>query len=235
NSVLRDTLRKRKSRKNESHEQRLEEFKANLTDDSNKDFQSEIDVDMNEPNILLPLPFTILEEFDKCPTCKEFPSITLVVGECRRCYNKKTLPKKFSFDNNMDPGEVPEELQELTEIEEMLIAQVFSVVVVYRLHVEEFTTRLPWHPSSLNMLIICQQSDKDPIAFRDFKIRRNKVAHILHWLKVNNNYYSEITINNENLQSLPEDGFIDDQLQINQLIDDEFNKDNEENIITHTF
>ncbi|CAG8610513.1 10516_t:CDS:1, partial [Gigaspora rosea] len=295
NSILRDTLRKRKSRKNESHEQcearldrdrerkwqkrakdklhrvekGLEEFEANLTDDSNRDFQSEIDIDMNEPDIPLPLPSTILDEYDKvllhqfrnkmdklkhseCPTCKEcFPSITLVVGECRRCYTEKTLPKKFSFDNNMDPGEVPEELQKLTEIEEMLIAQVFSVMVVYKLRkgqhryrgniinfpqdVEEFTTRLPWHPSSLNVLIICWQSDKDPTAFRDFKIHRNKVACALCWLKANNNYYSEITIDNENLQSLLEDGFIDDQLQVNQLIDDKFNEDNEENGITHTF
>ncbi|CAG8807059.1 28045_t:CDS:2, partial [Gigaspora margarita] len=118
NSVLRNTLNKRKSQKNKSHEQceaRLEYF------------QSEIDIDMNEPDIPLPLPSTILKEYDKvllrqfhnkmdklkhseCPTCKEcFPSITLVVGE------------------------LPEELQELTEIEEMLIAQVFPVMVVYRL------------------------------------------------------------------------------------------------------
>ena len=33
----------------------------------------------------------------------------------------------------MDPGEVPDELQGLTEIEEMLIAQVFTVMTVYRL------------------------------------------------------------------------------------------------------
>jgi len=33
----------------------------------------------------------------------------------------------------MDPGDVPEELQGLTEIEEMLIAQVFTVMSVYRL------------------------------------------------------------------------------------------------------
>ncbi|CAG8831462.1 3838_t:CDS:1, partial [Gigaspora rosea] len=47
-----------------------------------------------------------------------------------------------------------------------------------------------------------------------------------------------ITIDNENLQLLPEDGFINDQLQVNQLIDDEFNEENEENeenVITHTF
>ncbi|CAG8835909.1 6852_t:CDS:1, partial [Gigaspora margarita] len=103
----------------------------------------------------------------ECPICNEcFSSIILVVGECHRCYTKKTLPKKFSFGNNMDPEEVPEELQGLTEIEEMLIAQVFPVIVVYRLcggqhgyrgniinflqDVEEFTTRYPWHSSSLN-------------------------------------------------------------------------------------
>jgi hypothetical protein len=57
----------------------------------------------------------------------------LVKGECRRCYTEKTTPKKFSAENNMDPGEVPEELQSLTEIEEMLIARVFPVMSVYRL------------------------------------------------------------------------------------------------------
>ncbi|CAG8818963.1 25712_t:CDS:2 [Gigaspora margarita] len=62
-------------------------------------------------------------------------------------------------ENNMDLGEVPEELQELTEIEKMLIALVFLVISVYRLQegqlvyhdnvinfpqdVQEFTTRLP--------------------------------------------------------------------------------------------
>jgi hypothetical protein len=52
---------------------------------------------------------------------------------CRRCYTEKTEPKKFSAENNMDPGEIPNELKGLTEIEEMLIAQVFSVMTVYRL------------------------------------------------------------------------------------------------------
>ncbi|CAG8658574.1 22995_t:CDS:2, partial [Gigaspora rosea] len=190
NSILRDTLRKprlecdrerkwQKRAKDKLYkiEKGLEEFEANLTDDSNRDYQLEIDIDMNEPDIPLPLPSTILKEYDKvllrqfrnkidklkhseCPTCKEcFLSITLVVGECRRCYTEKTLPKKFLFDNNMNPGEVPKKLQKLTEIEEMLIAQVFPVIVIYRLRgrqhgyreniinfpqdVKEFTTRLP--------------------------------------------------------------------------------------------
>jgi len=57
-----------------------------------------------------------------CPVCNEsFPSIVLVKGECRRCYSEKS-PKKFSSENDMDPGEMPKELQGLTELEEMLIA-----------------------------------------------------------------------------------------------------------------
>ncbi|CAG8782030.1 15441_t:CDS:1, partial [Racocetra fulgida] len=59
-----------------------------------------------------------------------------------------------------------------------------------------------------NVLIIYQQSERDLVAFRDFKVHRDKVTHVLYWLKANNSYYSEIVINNETLQSLPEDGFI---------------------------
>ena len=58
-----------------------------------------------------------------CPTCNEsFPSIKLRKGECQRCHAEKASPKKFSAGNDMDPGEVPDELRDLTEIEEMLIA-----------------------------------------------------------------------------------------------------------------
>ncbi|PKY32280.1 hypothetical protein RhiirB3_491413, partial [Rhizophagus irregularis] len=58
-----------------------------------------------------------------CNICNErFPSITLIGDECRRCHLEGS-PKKFSAENNMDPGEVPQELQDLTDIEEMLIAQ----------------------------------------------------------------------------------------------------------------
>ncbi|PKC51700.1 hypothetical protein RhiirA1_483178 [Rhizophagus irregularis] len=68
-----------------------------------------------------------------CTTCNEsFPSIVIIRGECRRCHKEKQ-PKKFSKDNNMDPGKVPDELRDLTEIEKMLVAQVFPVMSVYRL------------------------------------------------------------------------------------------------------
>jgi uncharacterized protein DUF6570 len=65
-------------------------------------------------------------KYSFCPICNEcFPSIVLTKGEYCHFFSEKTFPKKFSVENNMDPGEVPEELQELTEIEEMLIAQFF--------------------------------------------------------------------------------------------------------------
>ncbi|CAG8791708.1 14991_t:CDS:2 [Gigaspora margarita] len=142
-TIVESPMQKRAKDKLHKIKEGLEEFEANLTDDSNRDFQSEIDVHMNEPDIPLPLPSTILEEYDKvllhqfcnkiaklqhseCPTCNEcFPSITLVVGECCHCYTEKTLPKKFSFGNNMDPGEVPEELQGLTELKRCLLHKFF--------------------------------------------------------------------------------------------------------------
>src|SRR6266540_5201234 len=65
-------------------------------------------------------------KYSLCPTYNKcFLSIVLVKGECRRCYSEKNSPKKFLSKNDMDPGEVPEELQGLTEIKEMLIARIF--------------------------------------------------------------------------------------------------------------
>ena len=153
--------------------------------------------------------------------------MTIVNDMCRRC-NKEKGTKKFSKDNNMDPGEVPNELQGLTEVEEMLIAQVFTVMSVYRLRggqygyrgnvinfsqdIREFTKRLPRTPSSIDILIVRRQSADDLTVFRDFIVRQNKVARALAWLKINNPYYADIIIDEEVIRSLPENGSIIDQL-----------------------
>ena len=124
----------------------------------------------------------------------------------------------------MDPGEVPDELKGLTEIEEMLITQVFTVISVYRLRggqngyrgnvinfpqdIQEFTNQLPRHPSSLDVLVIRRESANDLTAFRDFIVRQNKITNALLWLKDNNHYYKEIIIDYEILKSLPENGSI---------------------------
>jgi ATP-dependent DNA helicase PIF1 len=191
-------------------------------------------------------------KYSLCPVCNEsFPSIVIVSGECcRRCYTEKDSPKKFSAENNMDPGEVPEELQGLSEIEEMLIARVFPVMSVYRLRggqhgyhgnvinfpqdVKEFATHLPQHPSSLDVLIVRRQSANDSATFRDFKVRRDKITRALWWLKENNCYYSDIVIDNEIIQSLPIDGPIDDRFQHTQITVEDEDED-EDNVITRTF
>ncbi|CAG8764532.1 2644_t:CDS:1, partial [Rhizophagus irregularis] len=151
----------------------------------------------------------------------------------------------------MDPGEVPDDLQNLTEIEEMLIARVFPMMLVYRLrggqhgyrgnvinfpqNVQELATKLPRHPSSLDVLVIRRHSASNPEAFRDFRVCRNKVIRALNWLKENNRYYADIIIDYEVLRSLPIDGSIDDQLRDVRMIAEELNHENEDNVITRTF
>ncbi|CAG8753248.1 15757_t:CDS:2, partial [Gigaspora margarita] len=71
---------------------------------------------------------TRLNEYEKELLRKFRTKMILSGGMCCRCKSKKNLPKKFSGENNMNPGEIPEELQGLTEVEKMLIAQVFTVI-----------------------------------------------------------------------------------------------------------
>jgi hypothetical protein len=195
-------------------------------------------------------------EYNSCPVCNErSPSMVIVQGMCRRCYTGKLVPKKFSEENNMDPGDVPDDLKGLTEIEEMLIAQVFPVMTVYRLRggqtgykgnvinfpqdIQEFTKRLPRHPSSLDVLLIRRQSANDETAFRDFTVRRNKVGIALAWLKSNNSYYADVIIDEEILKSLPENDSIAkhlQQLQNDQLIDEIYpDEESSDDIIARSF
>ncbi|CAG8491367.1 6132_t:CDS:2, partial [Racocetra fulgida] len=138
-----------------------------------------------------------------CPVCNErFPSINLVNGASRRCYNDKNELKKFSLENNMDPGKALKELKGLTDIEEMLIAQIFLVISVYYLRGSQYAYRS---------------------SFRDFNVRQSKVECALHWLKEYNCYYTDIDIDYDVLQSLPDDSPIDNQvLQLQEDdVDDE--------------
>ncbi|CAG8694080.1 12952_t:CDS:2, partial [Racocetra fulgida] len=63
---------------------------------------------------------------------------------------------------------------------------------------------------------------EDGSTFRDFKVHRRKVAQALQWLKENNTYYSNITIENDVLQFLKKISIILEQipqLNNNQPID----------------
>ncbi|CAN0356062.1 unnamed protein product, partial [Ascophyllum nodosum] len=52
---------------------------------------------------------------------------------CKRCNGDKKNPKAFSADNDVDPGDVPQQLEGMTQVEQMLIAKVAPIMRVYRL------------------------------------------------------------------------------------------------------
>ena len=110
-------------------------------------------------------------EYHSCPICNErIPLMSMVKEICQRCFAEKKHPNKFSAGNNMDLGDIFDELKGLTDIEEMLIAQVFTVMTVYQLRggqtgyrgnvinfpqdINEFMKWLPRHPSTLDVLVI---------------------------------------------------------------------------------
>ncbi|CAG8581859.1 15995_t:CDS:2, partial [Gigaspora rosea] len=158
---------------------------------------------------------------------------------------RRKKKEKFSVDNNMDPGEVPQELKGLTNVEKMLIAQVFPIISVFNLRggqyayhrniinfpqdLQEFVTRLPSNPSTLDFLIVWRYNTNGS-NFRDFNVRRKKIIQALQLLKTNNIFYRDIIVDNEILQSLPENGSIVEQLP--QLIDEnnEYEEQNEQNV-----
>ena len=165
---------------------------------------------------------------------EQFPSISINdIGSCKRCNNDKHIPKLFSAANNMDPGIVPPELvvsneccisacftnfiyfKGLSEVEQMLISSVIPLMFIYRLphgqygysgHVINlpqdiplFVNSLPRQPSDLDI-----RKEGSGSNHRDFCMRRSKVLAALQWLVTNNAYFSNITINHNNLSTLPE-------------------------------
>ena len=50
---------------------------------------------------------------------------------CSRCLRDKRSPKKFSCENLMIPSIVPYELQDLSQVEEMLIACALPIMRIY--------------------------------------------------------------------------------------------------------
>ena len=117
----------------------------------------------------------------------------------------------------MIPSPVPTELQNLTEVEEMLIARALPIMRVYikpggqrgysghcvnlPQNVKELATSLPRYPKDLSVIIV-KVKGKDN-SFRDVAVRREKVHNALLWLVQNNPHYAELEINEDALNSLP--------------------------------
>ena len=164
-------------------------------------------------------------KFASCDTCLEsFPGLSIKVSEnqCVRCSRDKKTPKLYSADNNIDPGPVSQELQGLSQVEEMLISAVMPIMTVYRLphgqlgynghvvnlpqDVRAFVATLPRHVHELDVLVVRREGIPRPGVHKDFKVRRVRVLSALRWLKANNVHYRNITISDSAIQQLPEDG-----------------------------
>lgn len=174
----------------------------------------------------------------QCTVCQEAWPITSKPKSpdsylCSRCSRDKSTPKQFSDASSMIPGPVPTELQGLTKTEEMLIARALPILRVYvqpggkmgysghcinlPQHVEELASILPRYPRDLSIVVV-KIKGKDN-TFKDVKVRKEKVHHALLWLLRNNPNYSNVTINQQALESLPIDGIPSDIMTVESETD----------------
>ena len=70
--------------------------------------------------------------------------------------------------------------------------------------VGSFATSLPRKPSELDIILVRKEGSQN--SHHDFRVRKSVVLNALQWLKENNKYYRDITIDQSTLDSLPDDG-----------------------------
>ncbi|KAK3932375.1 ATP-dependent DNA helicase [Frankliniella fusca] len=152
-------------------------------------------------------------QFYECHMCKKKQIYSVFDKKpCKDCH-------LFTLANDLDPLEVPEELDGLTFVEQQLIARIHPVVSLYKVknvqykytgqiinfpqHVQELCDVLPHKVEDLTgvLAIRCKNSG----GYRDFYIRKNKVLNALIWLKDNNPFYEDISISYDRVNSLPID------------------------------
>lgn len=164
--------------------------------------------------------------FKFCTICHERRlDMKMATSEnCERCYRDKQGIKMYSKENNMDPGKVPEELKDLTIIEQQLISRISPCINVHMLNhggiassghcvtfpqeINEPAKIFPRLPPEIQIIKVRKQGKND--TSKEFRVRRLKIEQSLNWLKNNNPAYSDIIISNERLQSIPEDGQLTD-------------------------
>ena len=180
---------------------------------------------------------------NQCIVCQEvWPVRTKPLSPdnymCSHCTRDKKSPRKFSDENSMIPSSVPNELQGLTQTEEMLIARALPVMRVYikpggqrgysghcinlPQNVNELAYLLPRYPKDLSVIIVKVKGRADTC--KDVIVRRQKGLNALLWLIQNNPQYADVEINCEAIDTLPENGIPFGLLTVdceNDIISDE--------------
>ena len=131
--------------------------------------------------------------------------------------------KMFSFENNMDPGDVPGELNNLSVVGQQLVSRLSPAIQVHMLkhggkaangncvafhqNVNEPVQVLPKLPSEINLIRV-RKLGKNQTS-KEFNVRRYFVQIALVWLKYHNPAYSDIIISQSWLDGLPVNGSIE--------------------------
>lgn len=154
------------------------------------------------------------------------PDCNTICNTCLEKLKKGMMPKN-ALANGLWIGEVPQELQDLTWTEKMLIARVkhnFCVIQVkssqmHKMKANAISHSIPM-PKVYQSLPPAREELDEVLAFlyigpnkpteKEFKrtpflVRRNKVAKALEWLKLNHIDYQDLTIAYDKLEEYPED------------------------------
>lgn len=147
---------------------------------------------------------------------------------CTRCTSleRSRRDNPFVIENGLDFGSIPMQLRDLTLIEQILIARVHPVVSVFRIHgrqtgysghvvnfnqrVESISGRLPQDPAHLQSILLLNRDT--PHGMIQFRVRAARVRDALLWLKMNNIHYSDISIDQQVIDRLPNDGDVSHRL-----------------------
>ncbi|KAL2491754.1 Uncharacterized protein Adt_27382 [Abeliophyllum distichum] len=124
----------------------------------------------------------------------------------------------------MDPGVVPIELSQLTNLEQNLVGRAHPLMSVYHVKGQQYkysgnvinfaqdvnsiTDVLSFKPANLSAILIVNRTGAN--AIKQFCVRCEYVRQALVWLKQNHLYYQDITIDELSLETLPEDGIPED-------------------------
>lgn len=158
---------------------------------------------------------------------------------CSRCKYDKGSIKMFFPENNMDPGPVPEIMQNLSLVEQQLISRISAAIQVHMLkhggiaanghcvafpqNVNEPAQILPKLPEEVQVIRVRKQGRND--SSKEFNVRRFIVQQVLQWLKLNNPAYSDIIISQERLNLLPENDSLEIHIIETNLSDNTSTKD----------
>lgn len=128
----------------------------------------------------------------------------------------------------MVPSTVSNEFSGLTPVEEMLIARALPIMHIYLKqggqrgysghcvnlpqNVDEIAKSLPRYPKDLSIILVKIKGREN--TFKTLNVRRQVVADALQWLLKHNDHYSDVELNQDALNSLPNNSVPDDLLSV---------------------